>query len=249
MTTRFSCTGCGKCCSDHHVPLTLTEAIDWVRRKGELIVLVEAFLDAGPGISPQQRPHAERRSLPVRCGAAQAYLAITFAGYNVGPCIHLDNEQRCSIYEQRPLVCRIYPFEINPHLPLRPESKDCPPQAWQPGPALIHGGQLLDAGLAELIERSRQADRDEIASKVAICALLGIRTTALKGDGFATYRPQADAFLAAAEQVLGGTAPTPDVGWELHLSHAQLAEQLRVTGALISAALDETCAFVALTAA
>jgi len=227
----------------------LTEALDWVRRDGELIVLVEAFLDAGLGISSQQRRHAERRSLPVRCGDAQAYLAITFAAYNVGPCRHLDSENRCSIYEQRPLVCRIYPFEINPHLPLRPESKDCPPQAWEEGAVLIHGGRLMDPHLANLIEQSRQADRDEIASKVAICSLLGIRTTALKGDGFATYRPQRAAFLAAAEQVLMSAMPVMDVDWELHVSHAQLAEQLRMTGALISAALDEACAFVPLTAA
>ena len=55
MSTRFSCVGCGKCCTSHHIPLTLSEAIRWVQQQGELIVLVEAFLENGQGISQVQR--------------------------------------------------------------------------------------------------------------------------------------------------------------------------------------------------
>ena len=47
MNTTFSCVGCGKCCNDHHVPLTLPEARMWAADGGQVIVLVEAFLGRG----------------------------------------------------------------------------------------------------------------------------------------------------------------------------------------------------------
>ena len=162
MNTTFSCVGCGKCCNDHHVPLTLPEARMWAADGGQVIVLVEAFLSNGLGLPAQQREHAERRSAVVRSGACEAYVAITFAAYNIGACRNLDQDNLCRIYERRPLVCRIYPMEINPHIPLNIAVKECPPQSWETGPQLIVGGQLVDPELAQLIQRSRQADRDDI---------------------------------------------------------------------------------------
>lgn len=252
MDTRFSCTGCGKCCTDHHVPLTLAEARDWAEDGGQLIVLLEAFLETGPGLhnlnlSHAQQEHARRRSLPVLCGSAPAYVSITFAAYNVGRCRNLGEDNRCGIYEKRPLVCRIYPMEINPHIPLRPEMKDCPSEAWQIGPALIHGGQLVDRPLAELIERSRQADREDIAVKARICGELGIHTAALKGDGFTTYLPEAAAFLQALRRVDAQAAQTQsEVRWDLHVPDPQLAQRLADTGAMIAAILADDAMFISL---
>jgi hypothetical protein len=48
-------------------------------------VLVEAFLGNGLGLPARQRDHAERRSAQVHSGESEAYVAITFAAYNVGP--------------------------------------------------------------------------------------------------------------------------------------------------------------------
>jgi hypothetical protein len=67
----------------------------------------------------------------VPSGNTQAFVAITFAAYNAGRCRNLDEDNLCRIYERRPLVCRIYPMEINPHIPLNPAAKDCPPQSWE----------------------------------------------------------------------------------------------------------------------
>src|SRR5450830_714632 len=201
MNTHFSCVGCGKCCTDHHVPLTLEEARQWAADGGNVIVLVEGFLGNGLGLPVLQREHAERRSVVVPSGNTEAFVAITFAAYNAGRCRNLDEDNRCGIYERRPLVCRIYPMEINPHIPLNPAAKDCPPESWEQGPALIVGGELVDQQLAELIRRSRQADREDIGAKAAICARLGISTTALKGNGFATYLPDMQAFMAAIDEV------------------------------------------------
>lgn len=249
MNTTFSCVGCGKCCNDHHVPLTLTEARMWANDGGQVIVLVEGFLGNGLGLPEQQREHAERRSARVRSGASDAYVAITFAAYNVGPCRNLDEDNLCRIYERRPLVCRIYPMEINPHIPLNPAVKDCPPESWEQGPDLIVGGKLVDQELVALIQRSRQADRDDVQTKDSICRLLGIRTTALKGDGFTAYLPQMDTFASVVDQVVAQPLAAPDSEWLFHVSGEDIAGQVLAAGAGVAIEAPLNYAFISLRAA
>lgn len=219
---RFACTGCGKCCTGHHVPLTLDESRQWAASGGQVVVLIEGFIVDGPGMPTDQREHVLRRSHTVHCGAGELRVSITFAAFNPGRCRNLDANDLCTIYDTRPLVCRIYPAEINPHLPLRPENKDCPPEAWEQGPTLIHGSLPVDAGLRALIDASRQADRDDIAAKVAICQALGMTTSALKGNGFTAWLPDMAAFAAVLEQ-----APrTLDAPWAVHVQDEALAAEL-----------------------
>ncbi|QHF37531.1 MULTISPECIES: YkgJ family cysteine cluster protein [Pseudomonas] len=248
MNTTFSCVGCGKCCNDHHVPLTLGEARMWAADGGQVIVLVEAFLGNGLGLPVHQREHAERRSAAVRSGESEAYVAITFAAYNVGPCRNLDEDNLCRIYERRPLVCRIYPMEINPHIPLNAAMKECPPESWEKGPELIVGGELVDRGLSELIQRSRQADRDDILMKDAICALLGIRTTALKGDGFTAYLPDMAEFAAIIDDLAGQTLPQWSSEWRFHVSGDDIAGQVLAVGAQVTADALTNYSFISLRA-
>lgn len=249
MNTSFSCVGCGKCCTDHHVPLTLAEARQWAADGGQVIVLVEGFLGNGLGLPAPQREHAQRRSCVVRSGTAEAYVAITFAAYNVGPCRNLDEDQLCRIYQRRPLVCRIYPMEINPHIPLQPQAKECPPESWEQGPALIVGGELVDQELIELVRRSRQADRDDIRSKEAICALLGIRTTALKGDGFTAYLPEMAALAQAIDQVQARPLAAAGTAWLFHVSGDDIAGQVQAAGAQVATEAPLNYAFISLRAA
>lgn len=249
MNTTFSCVGCGKCCNDHHVPLTLAEARMWAADGGQVIVLVEAFLDNGLGLPALQREHAERRSVLVRSGESGAHVAITFAAYNAGPCRNLDEDNRCGIYERRPLVCRIYPAEINPHIQLDPATKDCPSESWQQGPQLIVGGEMVDRELAELIRRSRQADRDDIGAKDMICERLGIRTTALKGDGFTAYLPNMDAFASVIDQVIEQPLNTAQSEWLFHVSGEDIAGQVLAAGAQVVTEPAQTYAFISLRAA
>ncbi|MFJ7110856.1 YkgJ family cysteine cluster protein [Pseudomonas sp. NPDC098740] len=246
MNTTFSCVGCGKCCNDHHVPLTLPEARMWAADGGQVIVLVEGFLGNGLGLPMQQREHAERRSVSVRSGASEAYIAITFAAYNVGPCRNLDEDNLCRIYERRPLVCRIYPMEINPHIPLNIAVKECPPESWETGPDLIVGGELVDQELVGLIQRSRQADRDDIRTKDAICALLGIRTTALKGDGFTAYLPDMTAFARVIDQVAAQPLAESGADWLFHVSGEDIAGQVQAAGAHVATDAPENYAFISL---
>jgi hypothetical protein len=176
-------------------------------------------------------------------------VAITFAAYNVGPCRNLDEDKLCRIYERRPLVCRIYPAEINPHIPLNPAAKDCPPESWQQGPVLIAGGEMVDRELVELIQRSRQADRDDIGIKDAICAMLGIRTTALKGDGFTAYLPNMSAFASVIDQVTAQPLTTAPNEWVFHLSGDDVAGQVLAAGAQVVTEPAQTYAFISLRAA
>lgn len=249
MNTTFSCVGCGKCCTDHHVPLTLAEARMWANDGGQVIVLVEGFLANGLGLPAHQREHAERRSATVASGTSQAHVAITFAAYNAGRCRNLDDDNLCRIYERRPLVCRIYPMEINPHIPLNPSIKECPPESWEKGPDLIIGGELVDRELAALIQRSRQADRDDIRTKDAICAALGIRTTALKGDGFTAYLPDMGMFAAALDQVTQQPLASAGGDWQFHVSGDDIARQVLASGAEVTTAAPLDYTFISLRAA
>lgn len=250
MNTQFSCTGCGGCCTDHHVPLTLTEATQWAADGGTVIVLTEAFLGNGYGVPEAQLTHATRRSTEVNSGLTTAYVAITFAAYNVGRCRNLDEQNLCGIYERRPLVCRIYPMEINPHIPLRPETKGCPPGAWEQGPDLIVGNTLVDTQLMALIEQSRQADRDEIEAKQAICQTLGIRTTALKGNGFVAYLPDMVAFAAAIEQVASHESElSAKADWEFHVAGQTVIDTLQAAGADVTLREPVSYLFIPLQAA
>jgi Fe-S-cluster containining protein len=210
---------------------------------------VEGFLGNGLGLPVQQREHAERRSARVQSGAAEAYVAITFAAYNVGPCRNLDEDNLCRIYERRPLVCRIYPMEINPHIPLNTAVKECPPESWEKGPELIVGGKLVDQELAGLIERSRQADRDDIPYKDAICALMGFRTTALKGDGFTAYLPDMTEFATIIDELSGQTLPEWSSEWLFHVSGDDIAGQVLAAGAQVVADEPANYAFISLRAA
>ena len=254
MKTHFACTNCGKCCHGHHISLTLGEAAQWIRDQGQLMVLVEAFLENGFGVPELQRGHAQRRSVRMRCGDAHAYVAITFAAYNPGVCRFLTEDKRCGIYDRRPLVCRIYPIEINPHIQMRPELKDCPPEAWdETSPLAYRDGRLVNEDLLRLVEQSRQADRDEIAAKAEVCRRLGIDVAALKGDGFATYLPDSDTLLATIEDVVSGRSATvPGLqnwglqNWGLHATRPEILDQLTAMQASVATALPMNGTFIAI---
>ncbi|MDN5421601.1 MAG: YkgJ family cysteine cluster protein, partial [Pseudomonadales bacterium] len=93
----------------------------------------------------------------------------------------------------------------------------------------------------------RQADRDDVQTKEAVCALLGIRTTALKGDGFTAYLPDMQAFAQAIEQAVEQPAVTHE--WVFHVSGMDVAEQVLDAGAQIATEVPANYAFISLRAA
>ena len=128
-------------------------------------------------------------SLPVR-------ITVMLTATHAGPCPNLGDDMRCAIYDARPLVCRIYPAEVNPFVPLVPDGKQCTPDAWQQAP-FVRGGTIVDADTRENIARSRAASEAETPLRARLCAMLGIDTAAVANEGFAVHAPPAAALLAA----------------------------------------------------
>jgi Fe-S-cluster containining protein len=205
MDIHFDCTMCGKCCHDLKLPLGVDEAIAWLRRGDDIQILCEAVpWPEEPAADNLPAQHKKRRSFPALSGDLPTRIVVILAASFEGACPQLQPDLRCGIYEERPRVCRIYPAEINPFIPLVPEQKACPPEAWSAShPVFIKGGQLVRAETLALIEESRSIDAADTMVKAAACALLGINAAALANEGFVVHSPRRDLALAALEQARG----------------------------------------------
>lgn len=211
MDIDFECKMCGKCCHDLRLPLTVTEAIAWLERGDEVQILCDA--SPWPEEPPEdnlQAAHRRRRSFAAMSGSLPTRVVVILTGTYVGPCPNLQPDMRCAIYEQRPLVCRIYPAEINPFVELTPMHKGCPPDAWTPGlPPLVRAGKLVDAGILSLIQQSRDTDANDVPIKQQVCALLDIDCAALWNEGFVVHSPDRVDLLAALRQAGSEPAAPP----------------------------------------
>lgn len=241
---RFECNGCGRCCQNHHIPLTLDESERWVSDGGQIVILVDGFLEDSHGFDSVQGTHLMRRSRAVHSGTLRPRVMVTFAAHNPGRCRYLQDDNRCGQYESRPLVCRIYPAEINPSIALNPAGKDCPPEVWGDGPLLIHRERGVDPSVNALIEQSRQADRDDIARKVAICERLGIHVSAIRGNGFTAWLPDGQQWLQALASV--GEEAEPQVQWAFEVSGEHLAGALSELGLRLGDSASHSGAFIGL---
>jgi Fe-S-cluster containining protein len=197
----FECTACGKCCHDLRVPLTIAEAIAWLERGGQMELICEAIpwaIEPEPGNAQAQYKRA--RSSPAMSGSLPVRISIVLAAAFGGACPNLDADMRCRIYEERPLVCRIYPAEINPFVELAPENKACPSDAWQNKP-LQRQGILVDATTVELVEQMRRANQLEAPLRMQVCLELGLNDAALANEGFVMVSPDSEALLTALRRI------------------------------------------------
>lgn len=85
---RFSCTGCGDCC-------TGAPGYVWVNQAE-----IEA-LAARLGMTPEAFENKYVRQIGVRRSLAER------KNYD---CVFLDDNRRCTVYEDRPRQCRTWPF-------------------------------------------------------------------------------------------------------------------------------------------
>jgi len=223
--THFSCTGCGVCCKGRLIPLTLDETRQWLRRGHDVSVIVEAFDESNWAGSSQQFSHASGRSVTVRSGDASVQLIALFAGRALEQCPNLKDDNLCGIYEERPLVCRIYPMEINPFIPLVKEKKACPPEAWQSDEVICTDGRA-DPTMQALIHQSRQADKDDAAAKVAICAALGLNVSGWKDDALVVYFPERVRLLEAIDRAGDGSTLTSETQWRVRVDKPSLRNRL-----------------------
>lgn len=99
---KFHCTGCGNCCRDPLLPLTDTDAKRIMEGTGDGPQDFVKWVDRD-GIEMQDEPEAFVR---LRQGKRVMVLR-----HQHGRCRYLGTDDRCTIYESRPLGCRIFPFD------------------------------------------------------------------------------------------------------------------------------------------
>ncbi|WP_426116786.1 YkgJ family cysteine cluster protein [Pseudomonas sp. DSP3-2-2] len=223
---RFTCNGCGTCCKGRLIPLTLQEAEEWLNRGGNVAVILEAF-DRSVFPLPEHYAHSVQRGVNVVSGKAHIQVIAIFAGNALTQCPSLGADNRCGIYEDRPLVCRIYPMEINPFLTVRPEEKVCPPEVWESGEVLC-SDRAVDPVLEDQIRRSRQADRDDAKAKVSVCAAMGMSVAAWKGNALAVYLADRMQLRQAISLVRSGGDVPETVSWKVRVDDADLHARLHV---------------------
>jgi Fe-S-cluster containining protein len=229
----FECTACGKCCHDLRLALTIAEAIAWLERGGQMELICEAIpWPVEPEPDNAQAAYKRARSAPAMSGSLPVRISIVLAAAFGGPCPNLAPDMRCRIYAHRPLVCRIYPAEINPFVELMPENKACPPEAWQHTP-LQKQGVLVDANTIELIEQSRRANQLEAPLRMQLCLALGVNHAALANEGFVMISPNSDALLSALHQVQANADEPPATAaqWTFVSNRTQTVETLHSVGA------------------
>ncbi|WP_027798541.1 YkgJ family cysteine cluster protein [Paraburkholderia dilworthii] len=235
----FECTACGKCCHDLRLPLTLAEASDWLARGGQMELICEAIpWPADPEPPNAQADYRKARSTPAMSGSLPVRVSIIFAAAFAGACPNLRADMLCGIYEKRPLVCRIYPAEINPFVSLEPASKACPSVAWQRKPLQRHG-VLVDDMTRELIELSRRTTELEAPLRMRLCQELAITHAALANEGFVIHAPQSSDLLAALARIRAmPDVPHAPAQWTFVSNRGVTTEALLSVGA--AAGFDES---------
>jgi Fe-S-cluster containining protein len=234
MDIHFGCTQCGKCCRDTKVPLTVAEAIKWLNRGDDVQLLCEASpwpdtLDGDP-----RAAHFKRRSFAVMSGSMPTRVVVMLVANNVGACPNLLSDMRCRIYEDRPLVCRIYPAEINPLVALKPENKACPPEAWARDQPLLQRREVLtDNATARYIETSRAADVLDVGVKSRLCLALNVAHTALVHEAVLVYSPTAQTLLSALSVATAAASDQePRAQWRFVSDKQETLEALAKNGGI-----------------
>ena len=102
-----SCRHCtARCCRGLAVVLTIPEA---KRMATELNLAPEEFMEFSDQIDSGQTPHYP---LLVRDGGKVREYFIILKRRHKTECVFLGEDLACSIYQHRPHVCRLYPFEL-----------------------------------------------------------------------------------------------------------------------------------------
>jgi Fe-S-cluster containining protein len=199
MDSHFSCTQCGRCCRNLKLPLTVAEAIGWLTEGNDVQLICEAIpWPEEPLADDQRAAHRRRRSFAAMSGSLPTRVIVVLAANFAGACPHLQADMRCGIYERRPLVCRIYPAEINPFIQMDPAKKACPPEAWMGNqPLFQRDGRVIDDLVRKSIQQSRDTDAFDVAAKRRLCAALNLNCASLADEGYVVYSPGLDVLLTA----------------------------------------------------
>ncbi len=231
----FKCTQCGKCCRDSKVPLTVAEAIGWLNRGHSVQLICEAspwprgLADEDPGAA-----HFKRRSFAAMSGTLPMRVVVILAANNAGACPNLLPDTRCAIYADRPLVCRIYPVEINPSIALNPAKKLCPPEAWMKDlPVLERSGRTMNDVVRQDVSSWRDADAADALLKSRLCVALNIMDAALVHEAVLIYSPRPEALLSALERAVQAHDDVPvPTQWRFVSDRSETLEDVAAHGGI-----------------
>jgi Fe-S-cluster containining protein len=217
------------------LPLTVLEALDWLRTGRSVQIICEALpWVEEPPADDLKAAHRRRRSFATLSGSMPARVMVILAANLEGPCPNLQADLRCGIYESRPLVCRIYPAEINPFLRLDPANKACPPEAWTADHPLIQrDGRVVDDRVREDIQQSRDTDARDVDIKRRLCAALQLNSTSVADEGFVVYSPNGAALLTElARAVDDPDSGTIETQWRFISNRTETIASLAMRGAV-----------------
>jgi Fe-S-cluster containining protein len=234
-TVFFDCTMCGACCQNLRLPLTVDEAVAWLSRGGAVQVMCDAVpWPNEPPADDLPAAHKRRRSAPAHSGTLPIRVTVVLAAVFDGACPNLGGDMRCGIYKERPMVCRIYPAEINPFVALDTQAKNCPPEAWTASTPLLKGGRLVDGAVLALVAQSRAADEREAPLKRHVCETLGITQAAFPTEGTVIHVPApADLLAALVDAPRQRSLPDPSSHWQFVAKGPALLDMLGSVGARV----------------
>lgn len=228
----FRCARCSKCCKNLKIPLSVDEAVHWLSDGNPVQVLCEAIpwledLSA----SNQYAAFKRDRSFAAMSGKLPIRVLVTLAAPQGERCPNLVADNFCSIYERRPLVCRIYPAEGTPFLKLAPEQRHCPPEAWQAGGrSLMRNAVYTDNELRLHIRTRLNQGIWDVPSQEALCGALGINAVAMVNEGYVAHSPDNAMLLAALLETLEQPLPLAQ-DWKFVSNRTATVEAIRSSSA------------------
>ena len=111
---RFKCNNCGKCCSDPKTFINITY-LDIIRLvRGLKLSFEEVLQHVGFYVFNEGNIEEYMEKLvyaPIETEKGQAFLGLLRK--EDGRCIFLDENNKCSIYDFRPMICRTFPFTFD----------------------------------------------------------------------------------------------------------------------------------------
>jgi hypothetical protein len=217
--------------------LSLGEAAEWIRGSGDVQLFCEAIpWPQEPDPRNLQAQHKRRRSFAAVSGDLPIRVAVSVVASFDGPCPYLLPDMRCGAYEVRPLVCRIYPAEVNPFIGFDPASKACPPEAWATHqPVFMIAGQPLEPATVLASNQFRANDYREAPARAKLCSLLRISTASLANEGFVIHSVEREVMLDALSRIK--TEAEEDSGlanWAFVTNRTGTHETLLEIGARVS---------------
>ncbi|HVN86570.1 MAG TPA: YkgJ family cysteine cluster protein [Candidatus Binatia bacterium] len=100
---RFHCTGCGNCCKGTQVMITDADVRRIADGTGRPVGELVQFARPGEILLDKRSPWW------VRFESTRAVMTLRWTDER---CAFLDADERCAIYEHRPVTCRDFPFNV-----------------------------------------------------------------------------------------------------------------------------------------